>query len=253
MSRHDQTKDTACDRWMDHISAPSEASLPFDFKLHLKTCETCREEWYGLRIVWEALALEAELQEVPDGMKSDVMNAIFGSESAYDEARLKPTEPRRTAAKRRRIVLASAFCVILLAGWGVWKLGPTLWNPSGAVSTAATQTVLKEWPLASAMASMPAAKGSIQLIREGEQQKVVVQTEGLDPTVNDQTYQVWLIHNGNRYNCGTFRVDRSGKGSLVYDLKRPDVQIDGFGVTLEPDALGSKPRGTKVLGTVQQS
>lgn len=253
MSRYDDTMDASCDRWMDHISAPTEASLPPEFKLHMSTCETCREEWYGLRIVWEALALDTKQVEVPDNLKSEVMNAIFGSESVHDEAQLVVAPPRRALWRRRRILLASAFCVFLLAGWGVWKFGPSVWKPSPVAAPAPTQTVLKEWSLSAALPAMPAASGSIQLLREGDQQKVIVHTEGLAPTADDQAYQVWLLHDGNRYNCGTFRVDQTGKGSLVYDLKRPDVQIDGFGITLEPDALGTRPRGTKVLGTVQQS
>jgi hypothetical protein len=253
MSRYEEQKDAACDRWMDHVSAPDEASLPLDFKLHMTKCETCRDEWYGLRIVWEALALDTKHVEVPDGLKSEVMNAIFGADSAYDGDRLVIAEPKRSLWRRRWFLASSAACVVLLAGWCFWKFSPAVWKPSQVALPAPAQTVLKEWQLASAMPSMPAAKGSIQLLREGDQQKVVVHTEGLAPTANEQAYQVWLIIDGNRYNCGTFRVDQTGKGSLVYDLKRADVQIDGFGITLEPDALGTKPRGTKVMGTVKQS
>lgn len=251
--RNDHTKQHACDRWMDHLAASNEASLPFDFKLHMKTCETCSEEWYGLRIVWEALALNAEQVTVPDGLKSEVMKAIFKEDASKSDTPFVTSVTKRTAWKRRPFLLAAGFCVFLLAGWSVWRLELPAWKLSSVASTVSTQTVLKEWSLTAAQPALGAAKGSIQLLREGAQGKVVVHTEGLIPTTDDQAYQVWLLYEGNRYNCGTFRVDETGKGSLVYNLKHPDMKIDGFGITLEPDALGTKPRGKKVLGTVQQS
>lgn len=250
MSRTDRS-DADCDRWMEHLTVSSEASLPPDFKLHMKTCAVCRDEWQQLRIVWEALALDTELVEVPESLKTEVMEAIFGDTNSQESSR--PSEPasrrHRRSSLRRWAISAAAGLMAVAAGWGVWKAGTPLWNSSAAPAAASTQTVIKEWSLQAVQKTMPAAKASIQLVRDGGVQKVVVQAEGLAPTENEQAYQVWLLHDERRYNCGTFRVDKTGKGVLVYDLKRTDVQIDGFGITLEPDALGTVPRGTKVLGT----
>ncbi|KIL37975.1 hypothetical protein SD70_29465 [Gordoniibacillus kamchatkensis] len=248
-----------CDRWMDYVTYSSEASLPPEFKQHMKTCAVCMEEWHQLQIVWQALALDTEEAEVPETLKSEVMNAIFNGEDGMKRGTevvpplsAQPARPRRKSAGWR--IAAAAACVFLVAGVSAWYGG---WLPpqrqiSPAVVSPA-QTVLKEWSLRSVQQTMPAAKASIQLVRDGDVRKVVVQAEGLPPTTGAEAYQVWLLHEDHRYNCGTFRVDQSGKGVLVYDLKRPDIQIDGFGVTLEPDALGNAPRGKKVLGTANPS
>jgi hypothetical protein len=256
MSRIGQT-DVVCDRWMDYVTYSSEASLPPEFQTHLKTCAVCREEWQQLQIVWEALALDADLCEVPETLKSEVMNSIFPEDSANAGASDAPPAPASAPLLRRRRqsrrYAAAAALALLVAGFGVWLVLAPLRNPAAPAILSPSQTVLREWALAPAQQTMPAAKASILLVRDGDTQKVVVQAEGLAPTSGEQAYQVWLIHDGRRYNCGTFRVGKSGKGVLVYDLKRPDVQIDGFGVTLEPDAQGSAPRGTKVLGTTNSS
>jgi hypothetical protein len=144
-------------------------------------------------------------------------------------------------------MIAAACIVAFVAVWGGWRFALPAFKT--AAFPPASQTVLKEWTLDAVQQTMPAAKASIRLVRDGSVDKVIVSADGLAPTANEQSYQVWLLHDQHRYNCGTFRVGESGKGALVYDLKQPDVQIDGFGITLEPDALGTAPRGMKVLGT----
>jgi hypothetical protein len=253
MSRIDRT-DAVCDRWMNYVTYSSEASLPPEFQKHMKTCAVCREEWQQLQIVWEALALDADPCEVPESLKSEVMNSIFAENSADTGAAAVPASAsapllRRWLRRRGYAAAAAAACALLVVGLGVRFVLLPLRNHAAPAIISPSQTVLQEWSLVPSQQTMPAAKASIQLVRDGDVQKVVVQAEGLAPTSGEQAYQVWLIHDGRRYNCGTFRVDKSGKGVLVYDLKRPDVKIDGFGVTLEPDAQGSTPRGTKVLGT----
>jgi hypothetical protein len=248
----------SCDRWMDYVSVTAEASLPLDFRMHMKTCAICREEWRQLRIVWEALALDTEQLEVPETLKSEVMEAIFGDTghrgSMTPQLLSAGTNVRRTRLSLRRRSMAAAACVVAAAiFWGGWKFALPLWNPVTAPSALPSQTVLKEWTLSAVQQTMPAAKASIRLVRDGNVEKVIVSAEGLAPTANEQSYQVWLLHEQRRYNCGTFRVGDSGNGALVYDLKQPDVQIDGFGITLEPDAQGTAPRGMKVLGTSANS
>lgn len=243
-----------CDRWMDYVTYSSEASLPSDFKQHMKTCAVCLEEWQQLQIVWGALALDTDDAEVPESLKSEVMNAIFADVAAKTGVKEAPAALSLFRRIRRSWTVATAAaCAVLAAGLGTWfALGP-LHNQASPAAITPTQTVLKEWALAPVLQKMTAAKASIQLVRDGDVQKVVFQAEGLEPTTGEEAYQVWIINGEHRYNCGTFRVGRSGKGILVYDMKRPNVNIDGFGVTLEPDAQGTAPRGTKVLGTPNPS
>lgn len=255
MSRVDQPN-VACDRWMDYVTYSSEASLLPEFKQHMKTCAVCRAEWQQLQIVWQALALDTDVVDVPGTLKSEVMSAIFGEHVAGSDAGVPAAARRQPRRWRHRWRIAvSAASLLLVVALGAWYALAPLRNqtPPAAAALVPSQTVLREWSMAPVQHIMPAAKASIQLVRDGDIQKVVVHAEGLAPTAGEQAYQVWLIHGERRYNCGTFRVDTSGKGVLVYDLKRPDVNIDGFGVTLEPDAQGAAPRGTKVLGTANPS
>jgi hypothetical protein len=56
------------------------------------------------------------------------------------------------------------------------------------------------------------------------------------------------MRDGRRSNAGTFRVDDSGLGVLTVGI-RPDERFDTVGVTLEPDAGGTEPRGRKVVSS----
>jgi hypothetical protein len=94
----------------------------------------------------------------------------------------------------------------------------------------------------------PAASGLVLITPEGKSTRVVIQARGLPPLQTGEAYQLWLIKDGTRTNGGVFIVDGLGTGSIVTWLPA-DVTFDAMGVTREPDAFGTQPRGQKVLGS----
>lgn len=101
--------------------------------------------------------------------------------------------------------------------------------------------------------SAPAAQGWAAVYTVEGEHYVLLSVNGLPPLSGEQAYQAWLIRDGKRTNAGTFLVDRMGRGGLVYRTEQP-FEFQALGITLEPDALGDQPRGTKVLGaTFQQT
>ncbi|MFC5450415.1 anti-sigma factor [Paenibacillus aestuarii] len=207
------------------------------FERHLRTCAACREELGELQTVWHTLPFQMEEMEVPPDLKEQVMKAAT-----------KTPKPKR---RRPHTWMYGAAAVIVLGIIvGAW------WNYSAAPSNQAAGQLLnkpaqlvKTYELKSADSSMPQATGTAWVVQQGDVHNVVVNLSGLQTTQGDWTYQVWLNHNGKKYNCGTLRVNEKGSGVLSYDVHVKELNIDSIGVTLEPDPNGSQPRGKKVLGS----
>ncbi len=57
---------------------------------------------------------------------------------------------------------------------------------------------------------------------------------GLAPLPGDQTYQLWLVREGHVLSLGTFRVDASGAGVLVFQAAEPISSFQHIGISIEP-------------------
>lgn len=215
------------------------------FERHLAECEACREELAELRLVWDALPYEMEEVDLPGEWKAEVMNAV-----------LRPDAMRgHTKRNRLRWVYAAATAVICfaaggLAGWGLTHSGTQQATaPPGKEERRQPAVVMQEVSLKAYDQGMPEARGKVWLMKQGDKEHLVVELSGLRPTNGEWTYQLWMLRGGKRWNCGTMRVGEKGSGVMTYEMPASEGAFDGFGVTLEPDALGEQPRGKKVLGT----
>jgi hypothetical protein len=207
------------------------------FERHLRTCVSCREELAELQSVWQTLPFQMEEVEVPPDLKQQVMRSIA-------------KEPIRKRRSFKWIYGLTAVIVLGIVVGILWNYNPLL-TPKETASELLDKPaeVVNTYVLKSADTSMPSASGTAWVVKHGDVNKVVVNLSGLNETQGDWTYQVWLNHNGKKYNCGTLHVDNKGVGVLSYDVHAKELNIDSIGVTLEPDPNGSQPRGKKVLGS----
>lgn len=226
-----------CDFLLQYAVGEGTREERQSFERHLSSCTSCRTELDELKEIWESMPLLTEETEVPSDLKNEVMGHIFG------ETSMKPTRKWRA-----RSVVAGAAAVLLLA------VGVTLWSVNDKKQTAVTvnfqppTNVLHTYALNSADAAMPSAKGTAWVVQGEEKNQVIVHLQGLEKSNGDEVYQVWLIHDGKRYNCGTLKANDQGLGMLAYSIKK-ETTFEAIGVTLEPDANGTQPRGKKVLGS----
>ncbi len=68
-----------------------------------------------------------------------------------------------------------------------------------------------------------------------------VYVTGLPALTPDKTYQFWLVRDGGTLSLGTFRVDESGVGTLIFEAPE---RIEGFqhiGISEEPAAGSAMP------------
>lgn len=216
---------------------PEEQSV---FERHIPTCSSCQKDMEELQEAWSLIPFKLDDDvEVPSDLKEEVMNSIFQSEKALPAVKkakmMKPSFYRWLAA------------VLFLALVGVSWHNIILRNQITENQSSMPAEMIQEYSLKSAGASE--AQGNAWLYRKGDKKQLVFQIKGLEETEGTEAYQVWLIHEGKRKSAGVFRVDKEGNGFLTYEFNDKDSTFDTIGISLEPDANGTQPRGKKVLGT----
>ncbi|MEH7085504.1 anti-sigma factor [Neobacillus drentensis] len=216
---------------------------------HLVNCPSCTKGIQEMQEAWSMLPYEFEDVEVPADLKDEVMNAIFSAD-ASTQPPIEKDNPNIKYKKLHQTLYGLAAAAFLFSFGGV------IWNN---INLRDQVTELKEqvnippevieiYTLKTANPGVDSAKGQALLYKQGDKKQLVFHINGLDDTKGSEAYQVWLIHDGNRKSAGTFHVDDEGNGSLTYQLKE-EISFDAIGISLEPDANGTQPRGKKVLGT----
>ncbi|MFB9328281.1 anti-sigma factor domain-containing protein [Paenibacillus aurantiacus] len=247
------------------------------FELHLNSCESCRASRLALMEVIDLLPLSVEEQPVPAGMKRRVLSHVLGSEAGKaqptegrteDEAAYKanavsvPTVRERSGSEdmdelgrklksRNRQIrwLAAGFAaaVILFVAYAGSQLA-TIADLRGELAdqhdaSSPQMRVEQAVQLAPAAADI-VAQGLATIVIDQKGTHLVVQAENLPELQGTEAYQVWLIKEDAKVSAGTF-LSEQGHGAMYYTFKPQDY--DTIAITLEPDALGTQPRGQIVL------
>jgi anti-sigma-K factor RskA len=64
---------------------------------------------------------------------------------------------------------------------------------------------------------------------------------GLPPLALHKTYQLWLVRDDQELSLGTFRVDATGTGQVVFESPQPIVSFQHIGVSEEPETGSPAP------------
>lgn len=216
---------------------------------HLLNCSSCSREVRELQEAWDMISYNLEEGDVPDDLKNEVMQTIFLFEEADKPASKWKWPERLSFLDFPAYIWIAAALTVALVG--------SLWNNviirqqllALEQQSQFPSQILQAYSLKSADPSLVSAKGNVWLFEQGKTKKLVFHLEGLEETKGTETYQVWLIQAGKRRSAGVFRVDKQGNGVLTYEMKEEQLPFEAIGITLEPDADGTQPRGKKVLGT----
>lgn len=237
--------DNVCERLFSYFLGEMTDEEQRAFHAHLSDCPACREELRELGQVWDALPHTMEQLELPERLKSEVLGPLL-----KDQAQSKPVSATKPGKRRYRLYAAAVILALALGFAGMAEVSD--WRNRSLTHSDNLHLpaeVLERYSLKPFDPAVPAASGQVWLTAKGGSMELVLQTSGLPALKGEQAYQVWLVKNGDRLNCGTFRVDSQGNGVLTYKIEEEERQFDAIGITLEPDSGGSKPRGKKVLGT----
>lgn len=210
-------------------------------KGHLLTCSSCLKDMGELQEAWSLIPYKFDDVEVPSDLKEEVMNSIFSVKNT-------PKPVARSREIKRFYLYGCAAAIFLLALVGLTWNNMILRNQlNEATSPSSSPTrIIQVFNLTSAT---PSTEGKAWLYQQGDKKQLVFQLQGLADTKGTEAYQVWLIHEGNRRSAGVFHVDDQGNGVLTYEIKETEAPFEAIGISLEPDANGTQPRGQKVLGT----
>jgi len=239
-----------CDRLLEYVTKEIGAEDREAFERHLPDCENCRREVETLTAAWEALPFEMERIKPPRDLKRQVFAAL-------DVLEGKPAAGTWRFAGRRTwpasvIVAAAAF--LLVAGGLLWGSIADFFRrdavPFPPDLPAVIPVAEMEWsvPLQPAEGKQDDGYGIACVVRQGGSKQFVVYVFGARRTTGSEAYQVWLVSGGERRSAGTFRVsDERGVGVLTVPIRSDRFSFDAIGITLEPDANGSQPRGPRVF------
>lgn len=242
-----------CEQLVPYLTGELTKEDCKDFEYHLSQCQSCSTDLKELQEAWSALSFEAEEVDVPPGLKSEVMEAVFAKEKTTSQEGSFITfySKWKHSVKQHFVPLASimiAILIIAIAGLmyqnmqlkqAVSETEKVADSPASIIRTVNLQSVIPS----------SNAQGYATILKNENGRMLVVHLNQLPMTKGEQAYQVWLLNDGKRKNAGTFRPTSNGNGVITFPLPDRNYTFGNIGITLEPDAHGTKPRGKKVVGT----
>ena len=240
-----------CNQLLSYITNELSGDDQKSFEDHLENCSTCHKDYIQVKEAWEALQFDFKEQEVPELLKSEVLDFVFASQPKEANSFVSNLKKRFTYFKRQFTPLTTVFILALFITTTVFTAASIkMRNQTLAEKELSSQPVeiVSTLPLTSIDQNRFEANGSAFIVQQGDDKKLVIQVNNLPKTEGEKVYQVWLLNNGVRQNAGIFKPDDHGSGILTYELQE-DETFDNIGITLEPDENSLKPRGQKVIGT----
>ncbi|TCP21070.1 flagellin-like protein [Scopulibacillus darangshiensis] len=241
-----------CEHLMDYLAGELTEKEAEHFQRHLSRCEQCSSELEQLQEAWHSLPSEAEHADVPPELKSEVMNFVFNEASAESPRTMDASE-KITAWTHRFIkgfapITATIIVLLFIVSAGLLYENIQLRSTATERITNAAKTT--QLFLLQSIVQTSHAKGYAAVIKTGDDRELIVNLKDLPILKGKEAYQVWLLKDGKRQNAGTLRPAKDGHGMLTYRLPG-EYKFDAIGITLEPNAHGTKPRGKKVIGMAQ--
>lgn len=236
----DNGRNDVCGDLLEYAVGGLSAERRAAFIDHLDGCPACRAELPLIREAWDLLPYTDEPLDPPPGLKKAVLQSAREHELRASGATSRRRRPRW------QLALSAAMILVVLIGT---ILNYRMWEDRRETAAAlpdAPATITKLVPLQAEDAG-GGSYGIACIVEQGASAQLVVYVFGAKATVGEQAYQVWLIKDGARTSGGTFRVGEDGIGVLAAPISGGSPAFDAVGITLEPDAGGMSPRGSRVF------
>lgn len=208
------------------------------FERHLTECPACRAEVQSLR---EGAAVLGELADAapPASLRAQVLSDIQGVRPLPPLAASVPGLPERSTRRRfpRPMVgLVAAAAAVIALGAGTAIVQP--WDdaaPSNPGQVSAVEQIL-DAPDAEATSDRLDDGATVTVTRSKRMNLAVLETTGLPELPDDQTYELWLIHENQMVRAGL--MDDAARSVM---LKGDAASASGAGITIEPAGGSSVP------------
>jgi anti-sigma-K factor RskA len=221
-----------------------DAAEAAQVKAHLATCAACQEELQAQQEVVGLLSLAIPTMTPSPALKTRLMQEIKGDPAVISPK--MPTPKTQTS---------------WWANWRNWFQKRPLWQPVLVVVLALV--LISNFQLRQRLdeATTPANFGTVTLTiaeeniavtgiiiitADGQHGTLVVQN--LPTLPKTETYQLWLVKDGQRIDGGVFNVDGDGYSAHWVHAPDPLGSYENFGITIEPAGGSPAPTSDKVLG-----
>lgn len=257
-----------CDLLLDYFNNQLTKEQQKEFELHLLECKDCQEELEELQQLTEDLPYSSEAIDPPSGMKKRILSNIVNGTNTSVPAEMPVTEteednqvtsinewrePRKTKKKRWYKPLIAAVLTISLIGNGValvylsdgFKAEEPTTEPNEETSLDTIQKTLSLSP-----SKGIDSKATAMMIEQNSKTNLVIQANDLPPLEGKETYQVWVLEDGEPYRAGTFVSNEKGNGAVSYIMNYEGKHnFDTIAITKEPNANSKKPKGEILLSS----
>lgn len=228
---------------------------------YLETCSHCSSLFRENLEVAAALALAVPPMDPPPHLRGRIMDHLVSEERA---AKPEPAASGKSSWRRARWIIpaaasmAASVLIFFLGGIGVLVLSQQsqvhdLQSQIGDMELlideerSASQELrdrLNEQRLATLIAALPgleaksmdnteeAPSASGMLLADPGKAWAFIVAQGLEASLENDPYHVWLVNNGTLVNVGRFSVDESGYGQLF--IRQSFQDFNWLGVTRDP-------------------
>ncbi|MFS0669981.1 anti-sigma factor [Peribacillus frigoritolerans] len=237
---------TECANLLSFLSGELGEKEKKAFTEHLMDCSECTREYEQMTEAWNSLKWDFEEMEPSSSLKSEVMNFVFETDDEVPVRREKNWSS--FFFKQFTPVTSGLLLAALVLAFVLLYSNIQLKKELAAINLPMeVKTSLSLQPADKTAVNM-STDGAAYILQQGEERRLIVQIQNLPSLQKSEVYQVWLLKDGKRTNAGTFKPDEAGTGSLTYKLSIND-KFNQIGITREPDANSTKPRGEKIVGS----
>jgi hypothetical protein len=241
-----------CDHLIEYITDQLNEMDQLRYERHLDSCASCRQEVFELQEVWESMPYTTDMVDPPTDLKDKVMSEIF----SQPQRAFKPFPKHHTSRSSYWFYSICTAMIISIIIGTIWNYQLTeerqLADQSQMAQIDQPSVIEKLFPLSTETDTISnKAFGVACIVKQGDYSELVVYVLNAKKNQGDEAYQVWLLHNSERMNAGTFQIGDNGVGVLTYQMKQ-EANFDAIGITLEPDSKGNTPRGRKIFGNSEQ-
>ena len=192
------------------------------FEEHLAHCDECREHVAAFQETAAAMAYDGGPTSPPRALRERIL-----AEARRERPKVVPLrERRRWACPATAGVAAAAACAALALGVWSLSLSSSLSDERAALDRAEQTVAVLAQPDARRI-PLSGADGMLVVNRSGEAWLVV---SGLEEAPSDQTYEAWILRDGDAVPAGLFH---GGGSRTIVKLSREVPEGAAVAVTLE--------------------
>jgi anti-sigma-K factor RskA len=235
---------------------PEEQALALE---HLALCEACRRRLDEYAAVAQRLPLAAPEAEPPPELRSRILAAAAHASASPRAPDSPPAAPWRAAPRPWRRMLGPAMALIAAAlvilsiaqGLMIYRLQTSI-EQQRAQSAANGRLVVAAFGNADALEAtlVPPDGGgyaSARVFISPGEPAVALYARELPQLSPEQTYQLWIVHDGRTVAAGTFAASEAGRAWRALGPPETLGAVERVFVTVEPATGSQQPSGTEVL------